>query len=206
MNNVPPVALPPPPTAVMERLVDGETSPGWWQRLVSGFQRQPQFLPPGVYESGPQEVRNARLLAVFLAATVVFSLIPLAWRGHWNLATAPGWARAVLLLAAMQAVYIVWLVNMPDWGTLWFVMLVFAGSTMAYAMTMAMAMAWPVERPMLLGMQDVRYTAGKWCGAMVLVQMLATYLCGRISTLWHRRFVREIKRQTARMAEKGNRR
>ena len=37
--------------------------------------------------------------------------------GHLGLQAGPGWARGVLLLAGLQAVYVMWMFNAPDWAT-----------------------------------------------------------------------------------------
>lgn len=119
---------------------------------------------------------------------MLFSVAPVLYRLQVNLATAPGWARAVVLLAALQAVYIGWMLSAPDWSTAWVVMLVFAGVSALYAVATAMAIATPPDRAMPLGLGEVRYSARAWCASVLAVMSLCTYLVGRFSTRWRRSF------------------
>ncbi|OHB69164.1 MAG: hypothetical protein A2V70_21215 [Planctomycetes bacterium RBG_13_63_9] len=92
----------------------------------------------------------------------------------------------------VQIVYIAWMLNMPDWASVWVVMLVFAGVAAVYAVATALAIATPVDRPMPLGMGEVRHSARAWCTAVLLTMSLATYLCGRTSAKWRRTFELEM--------------
>ena len=123
-------------------------------------------------------------LVVVLAGMVLFSVIPAL--GHVNLETAPGWARVVLLLGALQGVYLVWMWHSPDWSSVRVVMLVFAVVAALYGAATAVAVATPLDRPMPLDMGAVRGSAARWCTAVLLSSALATYLCGRISAKWQR--------------------
>lgn len=144
-------------------------------------------LPRNVHVAGPRQVARVYRLAAILAVAVVLSMAPVVWLGHFDLGAAPAWACAVLLTAALQAFYLVWMVNAPDWATAWVVMLVFALVAAGYAVAMAAAMTTPVDHPLLLGMSKVRYSAAPWCGAMVVVMGLGTWLSGRLSSQWRRR-------------------
>ena len=143
-------------------------------------------MPRDVYEAEPRQVADVYRLAGILALAVALSLAPVAWLGHLGLGTAPSWACLVVLAAGLQIFYLIWMVNAPDWATVWIVMLVFAFVTTGYAVAMATAMATPVDHPLVLGMGKVRHSATPWCGAMVLVMGLGTWLCGRLSTRWRR--------------------
>jgi hypothetical protein len=146
------------------------------------------------YEPEPAWVQTVYYLGVGMLVVTLFCAAP-ALR-HLNLATAPGWARLVLLLCALQLVYIAWIVTLPDWSTVWVGMLVFALLAAIYGMGMAVAMATPLDRPLPLGMNEVRYTAAGWCMAVVLLAGLMTYFCGRISFRWRRAFEMSKARRT----------
>lgn len=141
---------------------------------------------PEVYEPEPAWVQTVYFLAVGLVVVTLFCAAPAT--KHLNLAEAPGWARIVLLLSALQLVYIAWMVSLPDWSTVWVGMLVFAIVASIYGMGMAIVMATPRDRPLMLGMDAVRYSAAGWCLAVVLLTSLMTYFCGRISFRWRRAF------------------
>lgn len=147
-------------------------------------------MPPTVYEADEGRLQTVQWLAFFLGLVVLFSVAPAL--GHLNLYAAPGWARAVLLLAVLEAVYIAWMLATPDWASVWVVMLVFAFVSAAYGMATAIAIATPLDKPMPLGMGDLRESASQWCGSVMLLNSLATYLCGRTSAKWRRAFELEM--------------
>ena len=136
------------------------------------------------YQPDRGHVETARWLGFFLLLLTLFSLTP-AWR-YLNLETAPGWARVVVLMTLLQAVYVVWMLAAPDWSTIRVLMLVFAASAVLYGMATAMALATPLDKPMPLDMGGIRDSAARWCGAMLLGTTLATYACGHIGTKWRR--------------------
>jgi hypothetical protein len=159
------------------------------------FPPVPLHVPPDAYEAERRRIRAVQWLSLGLAAAVAFSLMPVCWLHHLNVEAAPGWARLVLLLALVQAIYIAWMLNVPDWASVWVLMLVFASVSALYAMGAAMALATPLDHPMLLGMGEVRHSALSWCGAVLLVMSLATYFCGRMSTQWRRKIERQLARR-----------
>ena len=148
----------------------------------------PKRMPPDVYAPDRGHVATVRGLAMILGLVIAFSVCPVFYLAHWNLAAAPGWARIVVLLAVVQAAYIAWMLNVPDWSSVWVAMLVFAAVSTLYGTATAIALATPIDQPMLLGMTEVRHSAGAWCGSVLLVMSLATYLCGRTSAQWRRSF------------------
>jgi hypothetical protein len=159
---------------------------------------RPQTIPPGVYEASPGQVAAVRKLAVPLLAAALLSLLPVARCGHLGLEASPGWARAVLLVAGLQTLYVVWMLNAPDWATVQVVMCVFAAVATGYAVATTSVMATPVDHPLALGLGEVRHRAAAWCGAMVVVMGLGTFLSGRLGTRWRRLFLRETARGTGR--------
>ncbi len=147
-------------------------------------------MPVDVYRPDRGKIQTIKWLAFILGLTVLLSAIPAF--AHLNLATAPGWARLVLLMAALEAVFIAWMLAAPDWSTVWVVMLVFAVAATVYGAATALAIATPPDQPMPLGMGSIRAAAGRWCMAMLLTTSLATYLCGRTSAKWRRQFELEM--------------
>jgi hypothetical protein len=137
-----------------------------------------------VYRADRGHVQTVRWLAAFLGLVATFGALPAL--GHANLATAPPWARLAILVAALQAVYVVWMVFAPDWSTVWVAMLVCAAVATLYAAVTAIALATPLDAPLPLGMGDVRARLDRWCGAVLMLNALATYACGRTSAKWRR--------------------
>lgn len=167
-----------------------------WRSLRSPARRKrgprgPKLMPADVYRPDKGKTVTVRWLALVLSLAVVFSIYPVVHKMYLNLETAPGWARLVLLLAALQAVYIAWMLNTPDWASVWVVMWVFAAVSAAYGMATAIALATRLYEPLplLLGMdEEIRRPARAWCSAVMLVMALAAYLCGHTSAKWRRAF------------------
>ncbi len=147
-------------------------------------QRGPRLIGPDVAPPEPARVEATRWLALFLGLIALFSVGPAAM--HLNLASAPGWARAVLLLAALEAAYVVWMLAAPDWSTAWVLMLVFAAGAALTAAATAATLATPLDQPMPWGLGAIRRWAPAWFAAVTAVQGLGAYLAGRLSHRWHR--------------------
>lgn len=137
-----------------------------------------------VYRADAGHVASVRTLAVWLGLAIGFSLVPAVLEVGVDLETAPGWARAAVLLAAIQALFVVWMICLPDVATVWTVMLVFVAVSALYALATALMMAAPADRPLPLALGDVRRTAGTWCAAVLAVMALCTYLTGRLAAAW----------------------
>jgi hypothetical protein len=205
--------------AVMQRIRQHETRPSLVARLAAGLRRsprksgakatakrppgrarrwslipkrlQPRTLPPGVYEAGRAQLHAVWKLAVLLGAAVLLSLLPAVWHGHLSPHVAPGWARSVLMVAGLQGLYVVWMLNAPDWATVRVVMFVFAAVATGYAVATTAVMATPPDHPLPLELGNVRSWAAGWCGGMVLVMGLCTFFSARLSTAWRHTFLQE---------------
>jgi hypothetical protein len=158
---------------------------------------RPRTLPPGVYEAGGAQLQAVWRLAALLAALLVISLLPVAWHRHLGLQASPGWARSVLLVAGLQGLYLVWMLNAPDWATVRVVMFVFATVATGYAVATTAVMATSLDHPLPLGLGEVRPWAAAWCGGMVLAMGLGTFFSARLSTAWRRVFQQEMAERRA---------
>ncbi|HBO45562.1 MAG TPA: hypothetical protein DD670_16855, partial [Planctomycetaceae bacterium] len=85
---------------------------------------RPERLPEGVYRADPGHVATVRWLAAVLGVLVVVGALPAFW--HLNPATAPGWARAMVLISLLQLAYLAWMAVLPDWSSVRVVMIIFA--------------------------------------------------------------------------------
>jgi hypothetical protein len=95
-------------------------------------------------------------------------------------------------MAAVQAVYIAWMLAAPDCASVWVVMLLFALVAAVYGMATAVAIATPRTKLLFLGIEDVRTWAKSWSAAVLMAMSLATYVCGRTSARWRRAWMREM--------------
>ncbi len=139
------------------------------------------------YQAEPYRANTVYYLGAGLAVLSVFQLAPAA--GHLDVASAPDWARVLIVLAMVQLAYCAWMVLVPDWSTVWIAMLVFAVVTALYGAALGAVMFTPTGEPVLLGMDEVRQPARLWCGAILLLSGLMTYVCGRISFWWRRAYL-----------------
>lgn len=140
------------------------------------------------YEPDVDKRWTVYYLATAMALFSVFCMLPAL--GYWNLGSAPAWARAVLLLSLLQLAYVVWVVSVPDWSTLWVSMIVFTIVAALYGIAMTVALTTPLDQNqnMLLEMADIRSKAPLWCGGVVLLAFLLAYFCGRAAARWRRSF------------------
>lgn len=125
---------------------------------------------------------RARLLGVALLALAIFSAAPAiaysdgpstaAW--CWMVLTASG-------LMAAGAVAVVWL---PDWSTLWITAWIAGLSTAGYFVALSAAIVAPVDRPLPLGLEEVRASAAGWSGLLVLLIAALCYGSARLSASW----------------------
>jgi hypothetical protein len=132
------------------------------------------------------KAQTVYMLGVGLALVVLASALPAL--GHLNIVQAPGWARGVFLLAALQLVYVAWMMALPDWSTVWVGMWLFAVVAALYAMILMIVVYTAPGKPMMLSLDDVRQTAKGWSAIMVLLMGLMSYVCGRVSMSWRKAF------------------
>ncbi len=153
-------------------------------------------LPQVVHGYLPDErrVESLKWLTFFLGVTVFFSVAPSL--PHINLLTAPGWARAVLLLAVLQACYLAWMLSAPDWFTIRVVMIVFGITAVVYAAALAWVLVTPSDRTLPLGLEQVRVRAVQWSGCVLTLALFGAYLCARTSSEWHLAILRDAAAQT----------
>jgi hypothetical protein len=123
-------------------------------------------------------------LAAAIAALSLFCMAPAI--PHWNLGSAPAWARAVLLLSLLQLAYGAWVASIPDWATLRASMIVLTVVAALYGLTMTMALTTPPEHALPLDLTDVKRQAVLWCAGVVLLASLVAYFCGRAAWRWRR--------------------
>jgi hypothetical protein len=110
-----------------------------------------------------------------------------------TLSGAPTWAQAVLALCLLQLVYILWMVTLPDWSTVWTMMLVYGAVSGVYGFGLAISLLTPRDQELMLQLEAVRRLTPLWCGAMVLLAFLAAFLCGRAGARWHRAYLAMVK-------------
>ncbi|NUQ65412.1 MAG: hypothetical protein HUU20_23335 [Pirellulales bacterium] len=175
-----------PPPLPVQRAARSPSRPRWARAWFDLVRPSADHSASDAYSPEQGKVQGVWWLAASLGLAVLFSAAPAL--AHRDLQLAPGWARAVLLIAVLQWFYIAWMAATPDWSTVRIVMMVFAGVSALYAVATAYALATPLDSPMPLGMGAIRSSLARWCGAVLLVMTLATYFCGRFSANWQRQW------------------
>jgi hypothetical protein len=148
--------------------------------------------PEEGYQADPGKVQTTYMLALALGALTLLCAAP-ALR-HPNLFEAPNWARVVLIVSAVQLVFVCWMVSLPDWSTVWICMVIFAIVAAIYGMAWAVITFTPDYMPVnLLDLDEppddpVRGRAGPWCFVVLMLATLLTYACGRFSGRWRKHY------------------
>lgn len=147
------------------------------------------------YRPDRDKLASVRRLGLTLSIITLVEILPALWHAllpnapYIALSGAPAWAQIVLMLCLAQAVYIVWMVSLPDWCTVWVLMLIYGAVSAAYGFAFAVSLLTPRTQEMMLGLDMVRQPTPWWCAAMVLLTFLAAFLCGRTSSRWHRTYL-----------------
>lgn len=140
-----------------------------------------------------------RVLVVYqLAAAVVvaalFSIAPAVWDivEYWRIPDShfvARWALGLLFLGVVQLAYAVYVVQLPDWGSVWVVTLYSLALAALYAMVLGLTLISPedgaVVRFLQLGDKIAGSKAALWCLCMVSVATLLAFFAGRLSVRWH---------------------
>ena len=87
-----------------------------------------------------------------------------------------------------------------DWTNrfVWVVMLVYAVVTALYCAGMALFMYTPADSPLALGLHEqARYSASGWCAAVVLLTGMMTFVAGKTSAGWRRKYEVARRRRMA---------
>ncbi len=135
-----------------------------------------------IHVPDPSWTSSLWYLAGVLGGLVVFSAVP-ALR-HADLAAGPIWARAVLLIAALQLVYLAWMGVTPDWSSVLVVMVVFAVVALGYAVAIVLVLVTGDGAPLPLEIEAARNTSALWCATVLVLSLLGVYLTGRFSFRW----------------------
>ncbi len=168
--------------------IDGENSAGEDSRdraaatSVLGYQAEPSRRWT-VYQLAAAMI----LASLFSATPAVLDIVD-----HLRSVDSPGvarWACLLLLAAMVQFAYTIYLVQLPDWSTVWVVSLATLFLAFVYAMLVAvLIMGQPQSHIVqLLGLEDQLHgnRAAGWCAIMLSLTCLLAYAAGRISVRWY---------------------
>jgi hypothetical protein len=137
-----------------------------------------------VIRASAEKVTTVHWLAAILSLTVVVGAAPAL--GHWQLAGAPAWAQVMLLAAGSQLAYTIWLALLPDWSSLRLGTILFGVVAAGYGTVMALVIQPPASMPSPLGLAGADAMAAAWCGANLVVAGLVSFTCARLAAEWRR--------------------
>lgn len=134
------------------------------------------------YRAEPILEQSVRWLGGVLAGIAMMCTIPIGW--HVFDAPLPSWVWGVVILAAVQLAYVLWMISLPDWSTVWVVTWVFAATCAVYALLLAVALFAPRGDALPLALDAVRPRMAAWSAAVMILQGVGAYLAGRFSVRW----------------------
>jgi flagellar motor component MotA len=91
-----------------------------------------------------------------------------------------------LAITLVELAYVVWMVTVPDWSTVWTAMIVFALVAAVYGAALALTVMTPRTTAMLFDLDENRDAARLWCASVVVVTSLMTYVTGTIGYKWRK--------------------
>lgn len=170
---------------------------------------EPQPLPEPTLEpqGPPQRITPDRhwlpatyWLASGLIVASLFGIAPAVWDvmeyvQFYDEAAAPHvarWALLLFLLGAVQAAYAVYLLQLPDWTSVWVVTLHSLALAGLYALLLGLVLisrddGWLVgPRGLQLADKLAGGQAALWCLAMTCVSIILAFFAGRTSAQWRR--------------------
>lgn len=153
--------------------------PNWWEPAITEQDMQAGYL------ADRGKIQSVRILAFAQIALALFSAGPAL--SHLNLATAPDWARLLLLAAGLQITYALWLMLLTDWSSVWVSMAIWAATAATYGLFWTAIAFTAVDDPLeMLDLDPVRSKAAGWCFAMLIFAGIMTAVCGRTAARWRR--------------------
>lgn len=145
-------------------------------------------------EPNPRNVSASQWLALGIVAVAIVGMIPamLDIAAHFRVIDSPGvavWAYLSLWIALIEISYAVYLVQLPDWSSLWVATWVTLVISVVYAMLlgftyMSRADGW-IARALDLSEHLAGGRAAGWCFIMLCLSSLLSYLSGRLSVRWY---------------------
>lgn len=128
-----------------------------------------------------------------MIVAALFSVLPSVWDAivyaNGTSASPVGrWGIVLAMLGVVQVAYAIYLIQLPDWTTVWMVTLFALASASLYAMALGLTIisgeeGWLVS---FLQLSD-KVGGGKaalWCLCMMSVMTLLAFFAGRISVRW----------------------
>jgi len=102
---------------------------------------------------------------------------------HLGSSGTPAWVWIVITLVAIQSLYILCVVTLPDWSTVWMGSLIFGLTSVMHLLGLAASLAITKES-LPLGLAPATLLTSGWCAAVALLSAGMAFGCLRISRPW----------------------
>jgi hypothetical protein len=148
-------------------------------------------------EHDPAKRLTVYQLGFALAALALASSYPAVMEvvRHVRDPLSPGiesWAYLLLLISGVQLVYAFYLVQLPDWSSVWVTMIVTAVVAVLYASGMGMSLMARPDNEIIAALGLTQLHDGgyltPWCFISTLLTALLSYMMVRTSLKWHKLF------------------
>lgn len=151
---------------------------------------------PGM-KPNPEQTRTVKYLGLALVISALFGAFPglLDLKDHLRAMNSPGvavWANIQFLACALQLVYAFYLIQVPDWSSVWVVSCLAALLTAIYAMLLVVALLADEQSQIIslleLGAVSQSGKVAGWCFVMLLIVGLIAYFSGKIGQRWQQAY------------------
>lgn len=168
----------------------------WKKRAAGKSEAEPdrKSQPTGVVHD-PAKRWSAYYLAIGVIIVALFNMGPAFYEGFQAFRLDPPrpvarWAYLAVVVGLLQIAYAFYLIQLPDWGSVWVVAILSLATTTMYA-ALASAVVFGPDSSLLESLQltyVVRKKAILWCTIMLSLSALQTYFGGRVAIRWHKAF------------------
>jgi hypothetical protein len=167
------------------------------QALAAPHPPPKEVIQPPVHPLAPDRGHQmaAYQLAAALIAAALFSIAPAVW-DIVEYAQIPEsqfvarWALVLLLLGAVQIAYTIYLVQLPDWTSVWVITVYLLLLAAIYAAVLGLVLILRESGLVVNALQLAdKLEGGKavlWCLCMVGVSTILAFFAGRLSARWHK--------------------
>ncbi len=157
---------------------------------------------PGI--AAPADLRTSAInLAIAMIGVAAIGILPavyisyLAWAGDSQQAAIPTWALLTYLVAILHLAYAIYLVQLPDWSTVWVTTAITLMTSAAYATLLGLRLLVSDQHRLIHFLQlDInRFHAGQeagWCFIMLMLTGVVSYFAGRSALHWGEVYQRDF--------------
>lgn len=164
---------PPPPAAV-------KAQPVQEAEVAVPLEIQDEAADGRGFRLDQTSLRKVYLLAIVEAFVTVIIALPAL--EHVGLFGAPPWAIVLLGVVALQTLYMLWVVALPDWSTVWFGSLVFGLTCVVHLV--GLVLSFILADKNFLGLSTANWGTPLWCAMVMVGSGAMAFGCIHISRPW----------------------